>query len=188
MADILTVQLNERQMRDVERMLVAVPKAVPRIIVRASNKAAITVRADMARRVSRVLGLKVSSVKRYQVFLDKATKTRLVAHVGASNWPTKAGYLRPRQLKRGVKFGGPGGRRLIEGAFIARMKSGHLGVYLRRGPARLPIVEQHAQSAGGILKPMEAEIAAKAGGLLEKNIAAQVQLMLEREAAKRGVA
>lgn len=40
-----------------------------------------------------------------------------------------------------VTFGGSGGTKLISSAFVARMKSGHVGVYHRRGKGRLPIDE-----------------------------------------------
>jgi hypothetical protein len=194
MADVVSVQVNRRQMRELERMLSAVPKRITTVVVQASNKTGITIRAKLARFVGRVLGLKVSTVKRYQVFLDKATKRRPVAHVGATNWPTKVGYLRPKQLKRGVKYGGPGGRKLIEGAFIATMwnymsdglrQRGHVGVFKRRTAARLPIDEQYGRSAGGILQPKEKEIEAETATVFEKNLSTQVQLMLEREARRR---
>jgi hypothetical protein len=40
-----------------------------------------------------------------------------------------------------VTFGGSGGTQLIASAFVARMRSGHMGVFRRTGKARLPIQE-----------------------------------------------
>lgn len=47
-----------------------------------------------------------------------------------------------RQNKQGVSvFVNRDGRKMIHGAFVARMKSGHEGVFVRRGKKRLPIDE-----------------------------------------------
>jgi hypothetical protein len=60
---------------------------------------------------------------------------------------------RPRQpVKRprgaGVQYG-PGGK-LIPGSFVARMKSGHVGVFKRLGKARLPIAELFGPSVAWV--------------------------------------
>ena len=48
----------------------------------------------------------------------------------------------PRQTKKGVSVSvNVGKRTLVKGAFIATMKSGHKGVFVRRGKGRLPIRE-----------------------------------------------
>lgn len=46
-----------------------------------------------------------------------------------------------RQTKKGVSFivSRTKGRKVIPGAFIAKMKSKHIGVYVRKGKTRLPI-------------------------------------------------
>lgn len=51
----------------------------------------------------------------------------------------KAIYLKgnARQTKAGVRQGS----KFYQGAFLATMKSGHLGIFERRGKSRLPIVE-----------------------------------------------
>jgi hypothetical protein len=47
-----------------------------------------------------------------------------------------------RQTKKGVSVQiNRGKRSLIKGSFVASMKSGHLGVFVRKGKARLPIKE-----------------------------------------------
>jgi len=65
-----------------------------------------------------------------------------------------------RQTRRGVttSVNRGGGRTLIEHAFIARMKSGHQGVFLRQGKARLPIKERFGSKPQHVLrKPGRAE-------------------------------
>lgn len=48
-----------------------------------------------------------------------------------------------RQTKRGVTVRIGKQRKLITGAFVARMKSGHVGVFSRRTKKRLPIDERY---------------------------------------------
>lgn len=50
-----------------------------------------------------------------------------------------------RQTKRGVSvtINAAGGRKLIKSAFVARMRSGHVGVFRREGGKRLPIREAY---------------------------------------------
>ncbi|MDA3920977.1 MAG: phage tail protein [Salinisphaera sp.] len=55
--------------------------------------------------------------------------------------PLKSHYLgKPRQQKRGARVG----KITFAGAFVARMQSGYVGIYKRRGTARLPIDEMEA--------------------------------------------
>jgi len=57
-----------------------------------------------------------------------------------------------------------GQKSLIRSAFVATMKSGHKGVFVRRGPARLPILEPLAsRPVDALLHPGEAEGVADRG-------------------------
>jgi hypothetical protein len=69
--------------------------------------------------------------------------------IGRFQWKlTASGALIPvaayphRQTKKGVSVQiNKGARSFIKGAFTAQMKSGHYGVFLRKGKGRLPIKE-----------------------------------------------
>lgn len=53
--------------------------------------------------------------------------------------PIKAVYTgKLKQQKRGIKVG----KFTFKGAFVATMKSGHTGIFMRQGKSRLPIIEQ----------------------------------------------
>lgn len=53
--------------------------------------------------------------------------------------PVKAAYAgRLRQTKKGARAG----RHKFPDGFVATMKSGHTGIYMRQGKSRLPIIEQ----------------------------------------------
>lgn len=71
-----------------------------------------------------------------------------------------------RQGKRGVTVEVNRGKRtLIEGSFVATMKSGHQGVFRRRGKARLPIDElRGSRPVDALLHKGEADGVAERGG------------------------
>lgn len=71
-----------------------------------------------------------------------------------------------RQTKKGVSVEVNRGKRtLIAGAFVATMKSGHLGVFRRRGKGRLPIDElRGSRPVDALLHEGEAEGVATRGG------------------------
>lgn len=52
----------------------------------------------------------------------------------------------PRQTKKGVTAKAWGKRKLYRHAFMAQMKSGHMGIYRREGRERLPIKEMYGPS------------------------------------------
>lgn len=71
-----------------------------------------------------------------------------------------------RQTKKGVSVEVNRGKRtLVKGAFIATMKSGHKGVFQRRGKARLPIRElRGSRPVDAMLHKGETEAVAARGG------------------------
>ncbi len=71
-----------------------------------------------------------------------------------------------RQTKQGVVVEVNRGKRtLIAGAFVATMKSGHKGVFRRRGKARLPIDElRGSRPIDALLHKGEADGVAERGG------------------------
>lgn len=70
----------------------------------------------------------------------------MVWKMGAWGKEVPLGKYPSRQTRRGVSIMvNRGQRKLIRGAFIARMKSGHVGVFMREGKSRLPI--KHALSS-----------------------------------------
>lgn len=71
-----------------------------------------------------------------------------------------------RQTKRGVSVEVNRGKRsLVEDAFVATMKSGHKGVFRRRGKARLPIQElRGSRPVDALLHEGEADAVATRGG------------------------
>lgn len=84
------------------------------------------------------LPLKVMRFRRRSA-LRPATASYMSGLVWFGLAPVKAVYFgTPRQTRTGTKVGG----RFFEGAFVATMPIGHLGVFRRSGQSRLPIKEQ----------------------------------------------
>lgn len=71
-----------------------------------------------------------------------------------------------RQTKKGVSVEVNRGKRtLVKGSFVATMKSGHKGVFRRRGKARLPIHElRGSRPVDALLHKGEADAVAARGG------------------------
>ena len=71
-----------------------------------------------------------------------------------------------RQTKKGVSVEVNRGKRtLVAGSFVATMKSGHKGVFRRRGEARLPIDElRGSRPVDALLHKGEADAVAARGG------------------------
>lgn len=71
-----------------------------------------------------------------------------------------------RQTKRGVSVEVNRGKRtLVKGSFVSTMKSGHKGVFRRRGTARLPIKELlGSRPVDALLHKGEADAVAARGG------------------------
>jgi hypothetical protein len=88
-----------------------------------------------------------------------------------------------RQTKKGVSVEVNRGKRtLVKGAFIATMKSGHRGVFRRRGKARLPIEElRGSRPVDALLHEGEAQGVADRGG---KSFAATFARVLPIEVGK----
>lgn len=70
-----------------------------------------------------------------------------------------------RQTREGVAVSiNKGKKSVLKSAFVATMRSGHKGVFVRRGPARLPILEPLAsRPVDALLHPGEAEGVAERG-------------------------
>lgn len=132
--------------KDWQRAIKGLKATAPRRIVRALNRAGISTQTVMAREVSKDMGIKVGDAKK-AMKITQAQEGSLQVAVKASGAriPLIAfgakGPEPSRGRGRGVTARMQGSRKRYAHAFIARMSSGHRGVFQRastRGP-RLPI-------------------------------------------------
>jgi len=101
-------------------------------IARALNKTMTTARATASDEIkSAGYGLKVGDIKG-ALSIRRADARFLQAAVRAKGRPIPLIKYQARQTKKGVTVSVKGGRKLIAGAFIATMSSGHMGVFTRK--------------------------------------------------------
>lgn len=158
----------------------------PGAIVRALNRAGVSTRTLMASRVADDMKLRVGTV-RDQLILDRASrgKPQVRISVSGKRIPLYAfgarGPYPSRGRGRGVTARLPApGRGRYPHAFIATMRSGHVGVFQRRGRDRLPIDELHGPSLPHVFAKFSAEGLARGQESLLKNLQSELQFALSK--------
>lgn len=161
-----------------ERAMKQWPGRVSRATMRALNRTLTTGRAEMARRMAKDLGgMKVSDAKE-AVLVTPAQLDRLFVRLVASKKLRPVYDFRARQTAGGVTFAGKGGvRQLIPGAFIAKMPTGHVGVFKRTGtfgrrgdPKLEKIKERYAVSIAHVFDQHRAAVLEVMRQAFEKNL------------------
>ena len=179
---MLEIRFDDDKLKQLQRELKNFPKALPKVMSRGLNRTATSARTEISRSLSRRFGIKVKDV-RDKLTLHRATYGNWRSAVGISG--KKFGLIKfgARQTGKGVTYRHERKRILIRHAFIATMKTGHRGVFLRKGPARLPIKEIRGPSLAQLytgardeVNRIQSEFSAK----LAKNIHDQVNLILKR--------
>ena len=180
MAGMIDVTFSKRDMNKLQRTLQAVPKALPKVLSRALNKTATTVRAEVSRGLKKESKMNVSVIKKAIAF-TKATYKVWVARLDVFGKRIPLVQFNARPKGKGIAYSI--GKKYIQGGFIQTMPTGHRGALIRQGKARLPIHELFGPSLGIVLEKsagMLKKATNGAGALLEKNIDAQVNLILEK--------
>ena len=179
---MLEIRFDDQKLKQLEKELRGIPKALPKVMSRALNRTAMSARTEISRNLSRRIGLKIKDVR------DRLTLIR----ASYSNWRSAVTVSRKRfglisfgarQTRKGVTYKKGGGRVLIRHAFIATMKSGHTGVFKRKLSSRLPIAELRGPSLGQVYMGAADEAASihrRSLDKLNKNIHDQVQLILKK--------
>lgn len=158
----------------------------PIAIARALNRANGSMRTLMARSVSQDLKLKVGTV-RDELVMTPATQQRQVAmlSVAGKRIPVydfnAKGPMPSRGKGRGVTARTPAGR--YPRAFIARMPSGHMGVFERVGKTRLPIRELFGASLPHVFHKYADVVLARGNEALQKNLQSEINHLLRQIAA-----
>jgi hypothetical protein len=168
-----TVQLNTS---DVERAMRALKAKAPIAIVRALNKSIASAKVVMAREVASDLGLKIGDVKE-RISLREARLDNFSATLYAHGSPIPlidfgaTGPEPSRGKGRGVTAKLSAKRTRYPHSFIAKMRSGHRGVFTRaEGAKRLKILEQHGPSIAYIFGKHVAVGIARGEEQLVKNL------------------
>lgn len=135
---MITVDIDAAELASVQRTLNATNAQIDRASVRSVNKTLAWVRSQGGRLLAREHDVPLKTLRgRLRVGKASAGTPRGSAWFGTR--PIKAVYAgRPLESLGGTKVRG----HFFPGSFVARMPSGHFGVFKRRGAARLPIDEQ----------------------------------------------
>jgi hypothetical protein len=202
----ISVSVSEQQYRDLQAELRHIPNGAKTAARLAVNKAASRAYTRVVRGLSRLLNLKQKYIREV-VKLVPATAATMVAKVRLLKQPIPLIDFGARQTRRGVVVKTRRGRpaELLRGTFLARMKSGHLGVFERRSrlnPAlrrrvkvkrggetswtELPIEERFGPTPMGVFQNapglIEAELAA-AQADLKRYLASEADFLLNRKKA-----
>lgn len=175
------------QTSEVDATLASGQAKIEKALVRSLNRGIASGRTLMVSRIAKDTGLKSKDV-RDALPMSEATLSRPVARLAASlkRIPLykfgARGPMPSRGRGRGVsyKLPGSGGRQRVENAFVAQMKTGHMGVFRRKGPGRLPIIELYGPSIGRVFAKYREEALARAEEMFEQNFGRELRFQESR--------
>lgn len=142
--------------------------AVRRALRKAGSTALRDMKGEASKRIRRRKAIKPRFITR-ALSLRRARGSdisRMEWAVDVSGEPVPLVAYPHRQTRKGVSVEVNRGKRtLVKGSFVATMKSGHKGVFKRRGQARLPIQElRGSRPVDALLHEGEADAVAARGG------------------------
>lgn len=129
-----------------------VSKQVPKAFSAALNRVGQGMKTEASRKVRETYHIRAGDVSKYgNIRVTKSDPARLqllltsrgrnIPLIRFSTSPTSPPRRPPSVLRAAVRKGG--GKKPIPGAFVARMQSGHVGVFMRSGTRRLPVNEKY---------------------------------------------
>lgn len=163
----------------IDALVVGTPKTTAKAI----NKALPKIKKAAVDRVNEEYLVTKSNINK-TIKVDKAgmtlsafirSKGRPIALTKFRVTPKSPPKRRGRTVKAQVMRNGGGGP--IPNAFIARMRSGHIGAMYRKGADRYPIGQFHGPSVPSILG--DAKISAFVGNKAEQELQKQMELALD---------
>ena len=119
----------------------------PKAGARALNKVMKSAKVNASKNIREIYKMKAGDVKETMT-IKKASTTKLTASLVTVGRRIALYLFNAKQNRSGVAITiTKGGRKTITGAFIATMKNGHVGVFMRKGKTRNPIGERYTISA-----------------------------------------
>ena len=152
------IVIGAERMDVAQKVLGHIPEAVPKATASAINRAAEGGRTDAVKKAREIYVIPAGRV-RETIDIRKAQPSNLLAMVLARGRPRALSYFRitpGKPTKRRPKDGvhvqvkrGEGGT--ISKSFVAKMASGHVGVFNREGAAKFPIEQRYGPSVPQML-------------------------------------
>ena len=150
-------------------------------VSRALNRSAVTTKTVMQRNVADDTKLPSRTVaKQLRIEEARPSPERLRARIIITGARIPLADFKARQTRRGVTADVGTGRKLYPSTFLAKMKSGHEGVFGRRGKARLPIDERFGPSLPHVFEKHISEGLARGEESMQKNLAHELSYALSQ--------
>lgn len=183
------IDLTAEQMKLANKLLGHIPGALPKAITNAINRSAEGARTDTVAKVKEEYVITSGRV-RETIEIRKASVSNLSAAVISRGRPRALSYFKIRpgkvtkrrpaegvyaQVKRGG--GGP-----IAKSFVAKMASGHIGVFNRTGNTRFPITQRYGPSVAQMVESKSVTRYVEAGATrrLSDRLDHEINRLLER--------
>lgn len=152
---MVTIKVNNKQLKDLQRTLQDIPRKMPLVISRSLNRTIVKAKTETSREIGKEIRLKQTDIKK-KITVKKASRSHWTAIMKLSKSRVPLIKFAARQVKRGVTYAisRKGGRSRRSMGFIEKMPRGHRGVFRRHKPAtpRLPIVELFGPSVAGVFQ------------------------------------
>lgn len=176
----VNVTLNDS---DLKQGIDGLRKRFPNAIRRALSRAGTSGRAEMVKSIAADTGISSKRI-REGIKINTLGDTGIQLEVVGSRIPLIEFQARgpepSRGRGRGVSYRLTGGRGRAETAFIATMRSGHRGVFQRRGKSRLGIYELKGPSLVKVFEKYLPQGAARAQEALVTNLRSEINFALSR--------
>jgi hypothetical protein len=157
-------------------------KVVPKAIASTLNRVATSVRRKLLKEIQLTTGAIQRDIKE-DTYIIKSNQRKLIASIIGKATLIPVGKLNPKQTRRGVTAGRGKTRRTYRGAFVATMRSGHAGVFLRKSKRPLPIKELFVTSVAGEMKrkiAIHRLMQLEAGLIFKKDFPRQLKFRLDK--------
>ena len=171
----VTIDIDEQDFASMTRALNLTEKRIYAAAYRAIRKTSMWVRTHLARTLSKELQI-VQKIIRQRLRVYMQDRRALQGKVWLGMYKIRASRLgHARQTRAGVNVG----RRRFPGSFVAKMPTGHIDVFTRRGKSRLPIDIEQLDISEEAKQAME-EISLKTDKRLQAVMEQEINYEIER--------
>ncbi|MGA1979462.1 MAG: hypothetical protein ABSG99_02700 [Sedimentisphaerales bacterium] len=188
---IIEVKIDEAKLRNVQRLLQDISRALPRVISRTINRTVTPVRTSMARQLLGPINEEAAAIRAAQKEAGRAALNLRfkISTIKRNIRFQKATYRVWQALIWIKRFKGQEAEASTETAFITEMpKSGHISIFRRLGAVRLPITDQIRRLMVQFFTGISGQVRQEAQARLERNVEDQVKLALNQWRAGVGSA
>lgn len=152
------IEITSETIERTQTLLAGIPKGAERVFSSAINRGLSHTKTQAFKRVKTVYTVKQSALNEATTTkIQKASTGNLAGYVSFSGVkiPLYKFQVTPKEPRKGQKVRAAvmkGGGATFDSAFIAKMRSGHIGIFERITSRRLPIEEKMGLSAAQMVK------------------------------------